>query len=665
MRLIKTTFILFSFIALFACNEQQREANENNETSSIVTFKGRKVNLGLHLEGFPYSVQQFYLSYESGKAYYMKDDTITQLMETDINANPDLSKGKVISDINFSSRNAFKLSYNRFDGLLYWLGDEKNDEQLNLFRLNTATKELEKITNVPYIYGYDINRDKNLIAYIARLGVNNEQNSEIRILDVGNNTEEIIISDNKEMRYTWGDPLWKPDGKGLIVCANKNSNRAYGNLVYINLTDKTQTVLLDPEIARSMVSIGNPTLLTQWINENEFIYLSNEDGYFNLYKYNLKERSSSQVTHFNTDIGTAELLDINSKKNLFVSTSSPIETNLYLIDPVSGDILSQQKSEITYSIKATDKNKVLVSAVSNSSVFRIDEITINDNTFNTDIVFDVPEDIQKKIYTANPERVSYSTFDIDPATGTTRKIHGYLYHPKKPLPKEEQIVMIQSFYGGYNMFSNEIQILADAGIYVFSPSPRGSFFLGKEFVALNDGDLGGNEIVDIIYAAKYISEKLDIPPDRIGVFGTSHGGYATMRALTFPGEVNGTKAEFNWGFGISTAGFSDIIHFYNHCNIPDWVTLEAGNPETEAEKLKDRSPLYHADKVKGALLLIHGSNDQRVPVEGSRMMADSLSKYNKKFRFIEIEGQGHGVKGLENNVFYYQSIFYFIEEVTK
>ncbi|MCB0294683.1 MAG: prolyl oligopeptidase family serine peptidase, partial [Calditrichaeota bacterium] len=85
-------------------------------------------------------------------------------------------------------------------------------------------------------------------------------------------------------------------------------------------------------------------------------------------------------------------------------------------------------------------------------------------------------------------------------------------------------------------------------------------------------------------------------------------------------------ASFDWGFGISHAGFSDIIHFYEHCNIPDWVTLEAGDPQTEAAKLRDRSPLYHADQMTGKLLLTHGTNDSRVPIAGSRMMADSLRK---------------------------------------
>jgi dipeptidyl aminopeptidase/acylaminoacyl peptidase len=136
-----------------------------------------------------------------------------------------------------------------------------------------------------------------------------------------------------------------------------------------------------------------------------------------------------------------------------------------------------------------------------------------------------------------------------------------------------------------------------------------------------------------------------------------------MRCLTFPGEINGVKADFDWGFGLSHAGFSDIIHFYQHCNIPDWVILEAGDPETEAEKLRDRSPLYHADKGRGKLLLTHGTNDSRVPIEGSRAMADSLRKYGKDVTLVEFEDQGHGIKGLANTVRYYKTWFEFLSTI--
>ena len=59
-----------------------------------------------------------------------------------------------------------------------------------------------------------------------------------------------------------------------------------------------------------------------------------------------------------------------------------------------------------------------------------------------------------------------------------------------------------------------------------------------------------------------------------GVAGGSHGGYATMRALTFPPETNGRGEGYDFGFGMSHAGFSSIVSFYDATNIPDWIILE-------------------------------------------------------------------------------------------
>lgn len=653
-------------ILLLSCNNQKSENNKetttnevsNNENTKLVSFKGREIDLSPFIEGFPYS--RFNPVYKAGKLYYMKRGETTDMLELDLNGDSNLENGTKISDIDYSTRNVWGIRYNEADNHLYWIGDESNDEIINLTRLNPETKKTEKLTNVPYIFGYRWNETKDKVAYIARLGDKEERLGELRILDLSTNKEEKITQDTANMRYTWGSPSWQPEGKGVIVTALKNADRAWGNLIYIDFETNTQTLLTDSEKKRSY-----PGAYSDWINNTTFLYTSNEDGFTNVYSYDLEKKESKQLTTFTTDLGTSEILTIDNNKYLFATTSSPIETKIFLISLPDGEIVLQQNSDVDLGVYDSDSDKMLVSATSNTSMFRIDEVTVSTTQLEFQTKVDVPQELKEKVYNATVERITYPTFDIDPSTGEPRQIHAYLYKPKNPLPEKDRIVMIQSFYGGGNYFSTRYQILANAGIYVLSPSPRGSSGFGKEFSALNDKDLGGDEIIDVFYAAKYISEKLNIPPSNIGVFGGSHGGYATMRALTFPGEVNGTSVDFDWGFGISHAGFSDIIHFYENCNIPDWVTLEAGDPKSEAAKLNDRSPLYHADKMKGHLLLTHGTNDKRVPIEGSEMMADSLKKYNKNVKLVKFEGQGHGIKGLDNTMVFYQTWFDFLDEVTK
>jgi len=136
-----------------------------------------------------------------------------------------------------------------------------------------------------------------------------------------------------------------------------------------------------------------------------------------------------------------------------------------------------------------------------------------------------------------------------------------------------------------------------------------------------------------------------------------------MRALTFPPETNDQNESYNFGFGLSHAGFSSIVTFYDATNIPDWIILEAGDPRTEKEKLEDRSPLNHVDLLKSPILLTHGSNDNRVGVTESRQFVGAAQKLGKPVTYVEFEGQGHGISGLENQLTYYQTRFDFLREV--
>ncbi len=620
-----------------------------------VEFNGRQIDLTPYLEGYPF--HGFKPSYDSGQVFYFHRDSVTVLKAIPIEGSVSPYQGRKLTNIDFSRRNAERLRYRVNDECLYWLGDERNDEVYNIFKLDPETGKLTKLTDEPYIFGWNWNQTRNRVAYTARLGVIDSRLGELHILDLESGRDEIICRDRSEFRFTWDTPSWQPNDQGLVLPVYQNADRTTGNLVYINLNTLEWTIVCPPNVPRSDFSVHD-----EWLSLNEFLFTSNETGWTNIYSYDIQHSTRRQLTDFSKNVKSFELLEIDGEKILFSILSNPVESELLLIQPFTGAVLHQQIIDENIQILDYQSNRVLVRISSATALGGIAEITAAADQFEFRTILAPPSELTAQLIHTRRERLQYPTFDIDPATGKTRMLHAYLYHPKDVLPESQQIVMIQAFYGGGNYFSNRTQILGEAGIYVLSPAPRGSHGFGREFASLNDGDLGGSEIIDIIYAGQYISDRLGIPPERIGVYGGSHGGYSTMRLMTFPNEVNGISARFDWGFGISHAGFSDISHFHAHCNIPDWVLLEAGNPATEALKLIERSPLYHADRMSGRLLLTHGSNDMRVPVEGSRMMADSLKFHGKKVTYVEYEGQGHGIKGLENTIHLYQTWFDFLNQ---
>ncbi len=623
----------------------------------VMDFQGRKIDIAPFFESFPYS--QFSLSKDGKKLFFQKSSDETKLQWIDLTKTTDLKQAKDAIEANLAKCNCWNPQYNASDNCMYWIGDESNDEIINIYRSNLDNPHKEKLTNVPYIYAWNFNQNHTKIAYVGRMGQNENRLDELHVLDLKTMKDELIKVDDPQFRYTWSAISWKPDDSGIMLLTLKNADRHYANVLYVDLKTKQQTVLTD---ASKQASYDGTEVMEKWINNKECLFFSNQDGHRNLYHFNSDTKAVQQLTHFTTDLEGADYVTIGKQKYIFGLQSTPIQTTILLMD-LNGKILYQQNSDQNLTIGCAEGNKVRLVANNVTTLVKVIDLEVGKKKMKESIVFDLPENLKKELIQSNVERLSIPTFDIDPATGKQRMLHAYLFKPQNPLPADKQICMLESFYGGDNRYDQEYQIYNKAGIYVLSASPRGSSGFGRDFAAMNDGDLGGNEIIDIINCAKYISQKLNIPAERIGCFGVSHGGYATMRLMTFPGEVNGHKASFPFGFGIETSGFCDIIYQYYHCNIPDWITLEAGDPIKEKARIVDRSPLFHASKLSGPMMLVHGTHDNRVDIEGSRVMDRALTELGLPHKYIEFEGLGHGVKGKEYNRMFYKEAFNFLNNV--
>ena len=76
------------------------------------------------------------------------------------------------------------------------------------------------------------------------------------------------------------------------------------------------------------------------------------------------------------------------------------------------------------------------------------------------------------------------------------------------------------------------------------------------------------------------------------------------------------------------------------------------------------SPIDEADKVNVPMLLIHGSVDQRVPLEHMRRYTDKLDKYNKPYKYVELDGADHFSSTLfyEHQITLYESMMSFLRD---
>jgi dipeptidyl aminopeptidase/acylaminoacyl peptidase len=559
-----------------------------------------------------------------------------------------LNQSRLECDRDWSRSLTFNWKVRKRDGVVFLTADENNNEAFNLYRLDPATRTALRLTDVAYITDFSFSPDDSKIAYIERMGKEGER-CRLHVLELETRGDRVVAEDSKADRFTWSNVSWQPEGKSLVLTTLRDGDRNRGNLAYVSLAEKATVQprnLTDPTVPRTF-----PAALKHWFDPEQVLIKSSESGVQNIYRLHVHTGQQIRLTDLTSDVDFAEVTTIGSVRYLVVSVPSPLGTTLYRYnlskDQPQRETVLESSSNIH--VMDLDGDRVLVKKTSAVEPILVEELTLTDAPATARQLAGLAEEVERKVVHSEVQPVLFDTFDeIEmPLRGRTYrgKLHGFLYVPKRPLPKEQQLVMVQSFYGGENRFDPDVQIWCDAGLYVFSPAPRGSSLFTATFEQANDGDLGGKEIVDVMRAARFVSEKLGIPSSRVGVYGHSHGGYATLRQLTFPGSVDGIRASFDWSFGISMSGFASIKNQYDFSNIKQWIVKEAGDPSRPSvrRQWEDRSPINHADQLHARLLLVHGTADERVPYSESKSLFDRLTTLGKKdqVRLLALEGTGH------------------------
>jgi protease II len=206
---------------------------------------------------------------------------------------------------------------------------------------------------------------------------------------------------------------------------------------------------------------------------------------------------------------------------------------------------------------------------------------------------------------------------------------------------------------GYN---SRIACLVQAGFVVLGCNYRGSFGYGRSFFAADIGD-GQGPLLDLVYAKRFLGSLGFVDETRIGLIGSSFGGYLVLAVLaSYPEE---------FFVGIDICGVSDWISMFENLP-PHWKGLQQnslqkiGHPERDRDKLRQISPLYHADRIKKPLLVLHGANDQRVPRAQSDRLVEAVKQSGGMVDYLVFSNEAHGLRQPGNRVKAYQVILEFL-----
>ena len=252
-----------------------------------------------------------------------------------------------------------------------------------------------------------------------------------------------------------------------------------------------------------------------------------------------------------------------------------------------------------------------------------------------------------------PTTVRYESFDglSVPALFTTPKSDKH----EPPYP------VVVDIHGGPESqrrpsFSGLRQYLLSNGYALFEPNVRGSTGYGKAYTHLDDVRKRMDSVKDVRAGLDWLGERDDVDEDRAVAYGGSYGGFMVLAALAEYPE--------RWAGGVDVVGIANFVTFLE--NTGEWRRelreAEYGSLEEDREFLESISPLNNADEIRAPLLVMHGANDPRVPVEEAEQIAESVEKNGVPVEKLIFDDEGHGFSKLENRIEAYSTMVEFLNE---
>lgn len=490
----------------------------------------------------------------------------------------------------------------------------KNNKQIfEPYRLNAATGEITQLFEnkdaANAIQSYEFDKDGNLRAYTQ---LRNGVETEFYYKDPTTNEFKLM------KKMNWDDSF------GIISFNYKSANKdeAY---VYSNLdSDKARIILYDFKADKKISEV-----------------FSNPD--YDATSMHLSRKRNYEIDYFGYDGEKSEIIPVSKTYK---------------------DLDSRVKKQFPgkeYGVTGYDDDE---------KTFLI--VLQSDKLYGTYYEYNTTTGKFKLLYDLMPQLKEADMAVMKPITFKSRDgltIHGYITLPKEALAGKK-VPMIVNPHGGPQGvrdswgFNPEAQLFASRGYATLQVNFRISGGYGKEFLRAGFKQIGRKVMDDVEDGVKYAISQGWVNENKIGIYGGSHGGYATLMGLV--------KTPDLYACGVNYVGVSNIETLFK--SIPEYwkpqlkimgeIWYDLDNPE-ELKIAREVSAVNNVDKIKKPLLVVQGANDPRVNINESDQIVTALRAKGFDVPYMVKYNEGHGFQREENRMDFYSAMLGFFAKHLK
>lgn len=421
--------------------------------------------------------------------------------------------------------------------------------------------------------------------YIAAIELFSNTKQKLHLIDF--ETKEIRLLTDHDEDITYSIEGWDSESKGFYLTTNSGRDFTHG--AYMDITTAEIKFIIEPDWDVDQIRASKDGKWLTWT--------VNEEGYTRLHLKNLQTGEEVDPSIFPQGLVTIQSISDDSRYMAFNFMDSGKVSDAHVLDLDTFEQVILTKNMLG----GIDPN---------------------------DMVY--------------PELVKLTSLEDD-----NLEFSAFVYKPMG-LKDGEKIPMILSIHGGPEtqelpvyMYNGLYQILLSMGIGVLAPNIRGSTGYGKKFQMMihrNWHKITG----DLEACAKYMQSLNWVDPERLGVYGGSFGGFATLWAVTQLPEY--------WKIGVDIVGPSNLVTFVS--NVPSfWKPIMRswiGDPVDDKEYLEKTSPINYVENINADMLILQGANDPRVVKSESDQIVEKLKAKGNYVEYKVYENEGHGWVREEN-----------------